>query len=129
MDDRSAVGKLIRLGRRRQIRNLLVHEASFAAVLALGGFLLLLLLGTQVLNWYWPVILFAGSLGVGAYRARNKFLSTYEVAQSLDARLNFSDALSTAYFFDQHPDPAIASPQVVEYQSGIAEDLARTADV
>jgi hypothetical protein len=129
MDERSAVGKLIRHGRRRQIRNLLVHEASFAAVLALGGFLLLLLLGTQVLNWYWPVILFVGSLGIGAYRARNKFLSSYEVAQSLDARLNFSDALSTAYFFDQHTDPAVASPEVVEYQGRIAEDLARTADV
>src|SRR5271155_5334797 len=129
MDDRGAVARLIRHARRRQMRNLLVHEASFAAALALGGFLLLLLLGTQVLNWYWPVILFAGSLGVGAYRARNKFLSSYRVAQSLDARLNFCDALSTSYFFQQHADRSLASPEVVEYQSRIAEALARTADV
>jgi hypothetical protein len=129
MDEHSAVAKLIRHGRRRQIRNLLVHEASLAAALALGGFLLLLLLGTQVLNWYWPVILFGGSLGVGAYRARKKFLSSYRVAQALDARLNFSDALSTAYFFQRHPDPAVAASEVVEYQSRVAEELARTADV
>ncbi len=129
MDDGGRVASLIRHGRRRQVRNLLIHEASFAAALALGGFLLLLLLGTQVLNWYWPVILFAGSLGVGAYRARNKFLSSYRVAQSLDARLNFSDALSTAYFFQQHSHGSGATPEVVEYQSRIAEELARTADV
>jgi len=129
MGERSEVARLIQQGRRRQIRNLLVHEASFAAALALSGFLLLLLLGTQVLNWYWPVILFAGSLSVGAYRARKKFLSSYRVAQSIDARLNFSDALSTAYFFEQHPDPASASSDVVEYQSRVAEDLARTADL
>ena len=129
MGEASAVARLVRHGRRRQIRNLLVHEASFAAALALGGFLLLLLLGTQVLNWYWPVILFAASLGVGAYRARKKFLSSYRVAQSLDARLNFSDALSTAYFFEQHADRAGATPGVIEYQSRVAEELARTADV
>src|SRR5450432_3068869 len=54
VSERSALTDLIRRGRRRQIRHLLVHEASLSAALALGGAILLLVAGTQILNWYWP---------------------------------------------------------------------------
>jgi hypothetical protein len=129
VSERSALADLIRGGRRRQVRHLLVQEASFAAALALGGAILLLVTGTQILNWYWPVLLFAGSLAVGAYRARAKMLSTYQVAQRIDDRLGFHDALSTAYYFGEHPDRTGAPPELIERQRLAAEDLARTADV
>jgi hypothetical protein len=113
----------------RQVRHLLFHQASFAASLGLGGAILLLILGTQILNWYWPVLLFVISLAAGAYRARNKVLSRYQVAQSIDKQLGFHDSLSTALYFNEHPDRAVSSRQFIEQQKEAAEELARSADV
>ena len=45
MTERNVLTDLIRRGRRRQLRNLLIREASFSAALALGGAILLLLVG------------------------------------------------------------------------------------
>jgi hypothetical protein len=120
---------LIRRGRRRQLWNLFVHQTSFATVLALGGAILLLLLGTQILNWYWLVLLFTVSLAAGAYRARKQVLSPYQVSQSIDAQLGLHDSLSTAFFFSQHPDHGSATRDFVEGQRQVAEGLARSADV
>jgi hypothetical protein len=106
----------------------LIHAVSFAAVVALGGAILLLLVGAQILNWYWIVLLFTASLAASAYRSRAKLLSIYQVAQSIDRQLGFHDALSTAYYFSEHPDRA-ASADFVDYQRQIAEDLARSADI
>jgi hypothetical protein len=113
----------------RQVRHLLFHQASFAASLGLGGAILLLILGTQILNWYWPVLLFVISLAAGAYRARNQVLSRYQVAQSIDRQLGFHDSLSTAIFFSEHSDRVVSSPDFIEQQKEAAEALARSADV
>ena len=129
MVEQSALTDLIRKGRRRQIRNLLVQQASFSAALALGGAILLLILGTEILNWYWLVLLFTVSLGAGVYRGRNKILSSYRVAQSMDARLGFQDALSTAHYFGEHPNRAVSPPEFVHDQRQFAEELARSVDV
>ena len=119
---------LIRRGRRRQISHLLIHSASFATVVAMAGAILLLIVGAQILNWYWLVILFGGSLAASAYRTRAKLLSAYQVAQSIDGQLDFKDALSTAYYFSQHRDRA-ASLEFVDQQRQVAEDVARSADI
>jgi len=129
VSERSALTELVRRGRLRQVRHVLFHQASFAASLGLGGAILLLILGTQILNWYWPVLLFAVSLAAGAYRARNQVLSRYQVAQSIDQQLGFHDSLSTAVFFSEHPDKVVSSRQFIEHQKEAAEDLARSADV
>jgi hypothetical protein len=113
----------------RQVRHLLFHQASFAASLGLGGAILLLILGTQILNWYWPVLLFVVSLAAGAYRARNKVLSRYQVAQSIDRQLGFHDSLSTAVYFSEHSGRTVSSPEFIENQKEAAEALARSADV
>lgn len=120
--------ELIRRARRRQALHLAIDALSFAAVVALGGAILLLIVGAQILNWYWLVVLFAGSLAAGAYRSRTRLLSGYQIAQSIDQRLDFKDALSTAYHFSRAPERA-ASPEIVEYQRHAAEQLARTADI
>lgn len=129
MSDHSALTELIRRGRRRQILHLLMEEVSFAGVLAFGGAILLLLLGTQILNWYWLVLLFGGSLAAGIYHSRRKFRSPYQVAQAIDARLGFHDALSTALFFSQHFERAKSPQEFVDRQRQTAEDLARSADL
>jgi len=129
MSGGGGLADLIRRGRQRQVWHLVVQESSFAAALALGGAILLLIIGTQILNWYWPVILFAASLAVGIYRARTRIFTRYQVAQELDRRLGFHDAISTAYFFEQHPDRTDAPRELVGRQREAAEDLARTADL
>jgi hypothetical protein len=119
---------LVRRGRFRQASHLLIHAASFAAVVAMAGAILLLIVGAQILNWYWLVLLFAASLAASAYRSRAKLLSAYQVAQSIDRQLDFKDALSTAFHFSRHPDRA-ASPEFVEQQRQGAEEMARSADI
>jgi hypothetical protein len=127
-DERSALLDLIRRGRRRQAAHLLIHATSFAAVVGMAGAIVLLIVGAQILNWYWLVVLFAGSLAASAYRWRAQVRSAYQVAQSIDRQLDFKDALSTAYHFSQHPDSA-TSPEFVEQQRNVAEDVARSADI
>jgi hypothetical protein len=127
-DERSALHDLIRRGRFRQASHLLIHAASFATVVAMAGAILLLIVGAQILNWYWIVLLFAVSLVASAYHSRSKVLSAYQVAQSIDRQLGFHDSLSTAYYFSQHPDRA-ASPEFVDQQRQGAEDAARSADI
>ena len=63
-----------------------------------------------------------------ALTVRARYLSAYQVAQSIDRQLGFKDSLSTAYYFSQHPDRA-ASPDFVEHQRRRAEDMARSADI
>jgi hypothetical protein len=106
-----------------------VTALSLATALALSGGILLLLLGTQILNWYWLVLLFVGSLAVSAYRLRKRILSGYEIAQEVDRRLEFKDALSTAYYFDEPSRRAASSPEFIEHQRQIAEQLAQSADI
>jgi hypothetical protein len=127
--ERNALAGLIGRGRSRQVSHLLIHSASFAAVLALGGAIVLLLVGTQILNWYWLVLLFAGSLAVTAYRSRSKLLSRYQIAQSIDRQLGFQDALSTAWYFGERRGSTVSPREFIEQQRQVAEDLARSADV
>jgi hypothetical protein len=129
LTERNVLTDLIRRGWWRQLRNLLIREASFSSALALGGAILLLLVGTEILNWYWLVIIFAASLAVGAYRARPQILSHYQVAQSIDSQLGFHDAISTAFYFDQRAGQKAASKDFIERQRQAADELARAADV
>lgn len=98
-----------------------------ALTIGMGGAILLLLAGTQILDWYWVVLLTLVSLGTGLYRLRNRAPSIYRLAQRIDRRLNLADSLSTAVFFsakDAHGDPAIR-----QLQHQDAENVARTVDV
>jgi hypothetical protein len=128
-DERSALHDLIRRGRSRQLAHLLIHAASFAAIVALGGAILLLVVGAQILSWYWLVVLFAGGLVAGAYRLRGSLLTPYQVAQAIDRRLGFKDALSTAYYFAGQTEHRSAPPDFIESQRNQAENLARSADM
>jgi hypothetical protein len=122
----SALIELIQRGRRRAVVHLVVRHLALALAIAFGGAILLILLGTQILNWYWLLALFAGGFAYSAWRNRSQMPAAYQVAQSIDQRLEFKDALSTAYYFagNAHPEQAM-----VHRQRMAAEELARTADL
>jgi hypothetical protein len=127
--NRGTLTELIRRGQRRQLCYSGVTALSLATALALSGGILLLLVGTQILNWYWLVLLFAGGLAVSAYRLRKSIFSGYEIAQEVDRRLEFKDALSTAYYFAEPSHHSGSPPEFVEHQRQMAEQLARSADI
>lgn len=76
---------------------LLIEQLALAIVLVFGGGVLLLLLGTQILDWYWLVLLGFAGLVVGAVRVMRRRPTAYEVAQRLDRRLELHDSIATAW--------------------------------
>ncbi len=110
MDSAVQLETLLAKVRRRILTHLLVGQTIYAACFGLAAVILLLLLGTQVLNWYWPLLLFAAVLAISSYRFRNRAPSMYETAQRVDRKLSFADSLSTAYHFRESTG-AIATTQ------------------
>lgn len=127
MEDRSPVTQLLAKARRRSTAHLVLDQTALALTIGMAGAILLLLAGTQILDWYWVVILAVASLGVGVYRLRKTIPSTYRIAQRIDRKLNLADALSTASYFARAD--AIGHPAVRERQRQDAEQIARTVDV
>ncbi len=114
--------------RRRRLALLMVEQAALAVALAMGVFALLLILGTQILNWYWPVGTLAAALLVGALRLRGRIPAPYGLLRAADGRLHLHDAISTAYHFAGTAALDPASAQVRAAQRRDAETLALTAD-
>src|SRR6476469_5350262 len=82
---------LVRQARRRLFNNELLTQGANASSAALIAFILLLLLGTQILSWQWAVMIPVAAAGAGLYIARQKLPSLYRVAQLIDARLALCD--------------------------------------
>lgn len=120
---------LIRQARGRLLRNELLSEGANACSAALLGFILLLLLGAQVLNWQWFLLIPAAALGAGIYRAVRKLPSPYRVAQAVDRRMGLCDTLSTALYFSQEASGSQVEPGIRRLQAERAEQTARTVDV
>jgi hypothetical protein len=77
----------------------LLAQSAVAASAGGAGVLLLLVLGTQIFDWQWPVAVFLAVLAFGVYRVRRARVPLYRTAQSLDHSLGLADRLSTAYYF------------------------------
>jgi hypothetical protein len=103
------VEAVVRSAWARRLIVLAVEQVGFSLAIVFGGGILMLLLGTQILNWYWFALLSAAALLVSIMRIRNRMLTQYRVAQVLDSRLHLSDSLSTALFLltaaDRRNDP------------------------
>lgn len=106
MTEANPIGRLLQSARRRTAAQELALGLSFATAIALGAFLLLIVLGTQVLRWWWPVLLLAGASLWGAWRAMRALPDDYLLAQRLDSRCGLQDLLSSAFHFSQHRDSA-----------------------
>jgi len=104
-----------------------LEQSALALTIGMGGAVVLLLAGTQFLEWYWVVLLALASLGVGVYRLRRTIPSTYKLAQRIDRRLSLADALSTATYFES--DPSRGHAAIRERQRAEAESVARTVDL
>ncbi|MGH7247122.1 MAG: hypothetical protein ACREH9_03370, partial [Pseudomonadota bacterium] len=111
----------------RHFTGLVLDQAAFSLALAMGAAIVLLLVGTEILAWYWLAVIFGGGLAVGVWRTTRRFPSAYKLAQSVDRGLGLHDALSTALHFRDHPGHA--DPVLREEQRRRAEELARSADV
>lgn len=121
------VQRTIRLASRRYLWVEGSGQAGFAVSIATAGFILLLVLGTNIFEWYWPVLLLVASLGVGVYRVRQRALSHYRIAQVIDRKLALSDSLSTAQYISEHP--LTGHDEAVRFQLNQAEELAKTVRV
>lgn len=120
---------LIRRARRRLLCNELLFQGANACSAVLFAFILLLLLGAQVLNWQWFLLIPAAATAVGAYRARKRVPSLYRVAQIVDSRMALADTLSTALFFSDETAAQLTVPDIRSSQANRAEELARNVDV
>ncbi len=92
---------LVGHARRRLLINELIAQGAITASAALLAFIVLLLLGTQVLNWHWLISIPLLAAAVGLDRVRRRLPSPYVTAQIVDHRLQLNDTLSTAVFFSQ----------------------------
>ena len=105
MPSHPTVTDLLERARRRLFGQLALDKGALALLIGMAAVILLLLFGTQILDWYWPVLIAAVSLGVGVYRLRKSLPSLYVLAQRIDKRLGLADSLSTAVHFAAHPEP------------------------
>jgi len=118
---------LLEKARRRLLTQLVLDKSALALVVGMSGAIILLLAGTQILDWYWLVLLTLGSLGAGLYTLRGSIPSVYRMAQKIDRRLGLADALSTATHFSSNPDRDRQA--ICESQRRIAEQTAARVDV
>lgn len=117
--------ELIRRARLRLFKLELIGQGSNTFCAALIMLIVLLLLGTEVLNWYWAALIPLAALGTGIYRAWQRRPSSYRTAQIVDHRLTLADSLSTAVYFSAQP----SGEGVVQSQREDAERVAASVDL
>ena len=127
LPDRSAVQQLVSKARRRCVAHLTLDQSTLALTIGMAGVILLLLAGTQILDWYWVALLTVISFGVGVYRLRKTIPTQYELAQRIDRRLSLADALSTAIYFSSPEANGLEA--IRERQRQEAESIARRIDL
>jgi len=74
------------------------EQLALAVCSVLLGGIFMLLLGTQILKWYWLVLLGVVGIAIAVARIRDRVLTRYKVAQLVDHKLQLNDSLSTAWF-------------------------------
>ncbi|HEY1239355.1 MAG TPA: hypothetical protein VGF16_02310 [Bryobacteraceae bacterium] len=119
---------LIRNARRRLLYNQLLSQGVIAVCAALSAFILLLVLGTEILNWYWVILIPAVTFAVALYRVRKQVPPLYVSAQIVDRRMHLADALSTAIYFNTE-GASRAPAEIRRRQLDQAEQIAVGLDV
>jgi hypothetical protein len=119
---------LVRRARRRLLENELLAQGSNSVSAALVAFILLLLLGSEILNWQIVAAVPLLAFAAGAYFVHRRLPSPYRTAQIVDHRLDLSDTLSTALFFSEVNPGASVEPDVRDAQFEQAGRLAETID-
>jgi len=120
---------VVRLARRRILGNELLSQGANASSAALAAFILLLLLGTQILSWQWALLIPLAAVAAGVYQVRQRLPSPYAVAQIVDHRMALADTLSTALYFSDPQPASRVSEGIRKSQLESAGQLARAVDV
>jgi hypothetical protein len=123
----SLIDAVIRSSRRRSVLVAAVEHLAFAMGAFLASTALLLILGTQIFEWYWLVLISVIGIAVAGWRLRRAVFDRYRIAQLVDKRLQLNDSLSTACFLllapDWHEKPA------ARYQIAYAGELVSRVEV
>jgi hypothetical protein len=120
---------LVRRARQRLLYNELLSQGANASSAALIALILLLLFGTQALNWRWAVAIPLVAAGAGLYAARRRLPSPYNAAQMVDHRMALADTLSTALYFSEGERRSHVSREICQSQLEQADRLSQTVDV
>lgn len=128
MTENGSLEELLKRARRRHLLNLALSQAVAALSAAVGGLVLLLVLGAQILSWAWIAALFAGATAAGLARILARLPRPYLLLQAIDRRLQLHDTLSTAFYFRSREVTTGASQPMLEAQLRQAERLAREVD-
>jgi hypothetical protein len=108
--------------------DLVLDQSALAISIAMGGAIVLMLIGTSLLDWYWIALLAIASLAAGLYRLRGRIPSEYRLAQRIDWKMNLADALSTATYFAGVREGSARREEICAQQRHSAEQIARTID-
>ena len=108
---------------RRRLFVISVEQLAFTLSIVFAGVIIMLLLGTQILEWYWLLLLLAIGSGVAFFRIRQKIIARYRIAQILDERLALQDSLSTAWFL-RNEGAGTTDGHAARYQLEHAEQIA-----
>lgn len=120
---------MLEQARRRTRRELLLRQGSWAVAAGLLGFCLLLLTGTQVLDWRWPVALAAGTALWAAWAAVRGTPPREKVALRLDGTMETGDLFSTALHFREGQPVRQPDPAFLERLNTSADEAAAATDV
>src|SRR5580700_117810 len=123
------IRQLLEDARQRLLYNQLAAQFTFAVSLILGAFILLLLAGTQILDWRILAVLVVCGAILGLVRTIRRLPSHYRVAVLLDRRAQLFDALSTAWIFEQGKGTSRPEADIAASQRSQAEALARNVDL
>jgi hypothetical protein len=125
----SGLINLLRRARRRFVWHASLVYAAQALSVGIAGAILLLILGTEILEWYWPLALALVTALLCAGRVWLRIPSLYRLAQWLDRRLGFQDALSTAFYLLRLAQARRVSLEVRRQELAEAERLSLGVDL
>ncbi len=120
---------MLEQGRRRTRLELLLRQGAWAVAASLLGFCLLLLAGTQVLDWRWPVALAFGAVTWAVWAVVRSTPPRRKVALRLDGALETGDLFSTALHYREGAPVREPDPRFLERLNTAAEQTAASTDV
>src|SRR5579884_2222318 len=94
------IRELLEDARQRLLYNQLAAQFTFAVSLVLAAVILLLLAGTQILDWRILAVLIVCGAVFGLVRTIRRLPSLYQIAVLIDRRAQLFDTLSTAWVFE-----------------------------
>ena len=120
------IPEVARRARSRLFWNEVLAQGACALSVGIGAVVLLLVLGTQLLDWRWLTLLPILTLGIGVYRPSRHIPGLYPAAHLVDRRLQLEDSISTALCFAESPGKSADDMRLAQLAQAerIADDAA-----